>query len=750
MAAYDYQPIKEDSRLGEESTAPVTTDPFLEDQRGLVSRIDATDASRLLHPESHHDDEDDDDSTLATSGSRGSTSKTKKKESTAVWAAFFTAALLGISTHFTGHTVGPLKDVLRENMGITNTQFSLLQSSLSLFPTIVPLIGGLLVERYGTGPSSIIFSTIVVLAQIVVVFGCWVRSVQIMIIGFCFFGIGAAPITIIQETMWVRYFKDKRLALVLALGLTSGKLAGFSALAGAYPLSTLPPFGFITPFLVSLIIACIAWVTNILFLFMVKKPDEDADTVARITILLKAKRTTIGWREVYGFSSMFWTLLTMSFFFGASWSPFMHQASSIVKHRYNLSDEMAAWVASVTLAVPLIVYPFLGTFIDSVGKRAWLIGTHLLILIPYEVIPIPPTIPMLLFALSLAIGTLSIVTTMPILTRHVPTGLGLHRSIDNIGATLIGTLAGMTQDIGSNSDDGNGEDNRSIAQKIENAFEQLYHHIFPAADETLEIQDREDMRILGMFLTVAILGAIAASIFVWGDSHWTDGEDGNTATGLVNAVYKRGRPQPADPEEEDNGEDDEGSESNNRWERQRRRQERQQSQRHRRKARRSHEILEAMTSEPIFDLEDEPDAEEVSMVELNRSFPATVSASGRKDSVEHQHLSFTRVQPGPSQRQGRRHSDSSEESQGEEKEDESGGDDNEEEEDEEGVDVTGPMLGGHRTGFEDLERRYSVRIDSGEREVDPAKKRQAHFWIMFWIVLLVTSWAVFGIGMMMR
>jgi hypothetical protein len=92
------------------------------------------------------------------------------------------------------------------------------------------------------------------------------------------------------------------------------------------PLSTLPPFGFVTPFFVSLIISAIAWVMNIIFLTLLEKPKEGADTMTKITILLKAKRTTLGWREVYGFSTMFWTLLTISFLVGASWNPFMHQS----------------------------------------------------------------------------------------------------------------------------------------------------------------------------------------------------------------------------------------------------------------------------------------------------------------------------------------------------------------------------------------------------------------------------------------
>ncbi|CAO3574346.1 unnamed protein product [Mortierella alpina] len=605
--------------------------------------------------------------------------------------AFFCAAMLGISSHYTMHMTGPLKDVLKENMGISNTQFSLLQSSLTLFPTIIPLLGGILVERYGTGPSSIVFTSIIILGQVIVILGCWTYSIKIMIVGYCLFGLGAAPITIIQETMWVRYFKKRGLALVLALGMTSGKLAGFLALATSVPLTTLQPFAFVTPFVVSLFISIVAWAMNILFLMLLKKPKEGTDTMTKITILLKAKRTHLGWREVYGFSSMFWTLLTISFLVGASWNPFMHQASNIVKHHYGLDDEQAAWVASIILAVPLIIYPFLGTFIDLAGQRAWLllvtagllICTHLLLLIPYTSLPIPPTIPMLLFALSLSLGTLSIVTSMPVLTKHVPTGLGLHRSIDNIGATLFGTIAGMLQDVSPTE------------SETEGVFDRLFHHFFPK-EVDLAQQEREDVHLLGMFLVVAILTFVACSIFVWGDYKWTDGEGGRT--GLVNGIYgKTGAVRT--------------KKSRSRWNRRRR----------------SHEVLEAMTMEPLFELADASDAEEVSMTEISSSTTAVASNGHGSTSpdpgltreplaVNSRAFDALLQTPVPnSQRRGVTASD----------EDDSG----EDESDEEGED-----------------ERFGVRIDSGEDEVPRFKKAQAHFWIMTWSVLLVTSWAIFGVG----
>ncbi|KAG0203787.1 hypothetical protein BGX28_004067 [Mortierella sp. GBA30] len=593
--------------------------------------------------------------------------------------AFFCAAMLGISSHFTLHMTGPLKDVLKE-------------SSLTLFPTIIPLLGGLLVERYGTGPSSIVFTTIVIVGQAIVILGCWIASVKIMIVGYCLFGLGAAPITIIQETIWVRYFKKHGLALVLALGLTSGKLAGFLALATSVPLTTLRPFGFVTPFVVSLVISVIAWGMNIVFLMLLKKPKEGTDTMTKITILLKAKRTHLGWREVYGFSSMFWTMLTISFLVGASWNPFMHQASNIVKHHYGLGDDQAAWEASVILAVPLIVYPFLGTFIDHAGKRAWLllvtagllISTHVLLLIPYGVAPVPPTIPMLLFALSLSLGTLSIVTSMPVLTKHVPTGLGLHRSIDNIGATLFGTVAGMLQDFSSDIDPVTGE------SATETFFDRLYHHFFPKQIDQAQ-QEREDTRILGMFLAIALLTFVACAVFVWGDYHWKDGEGGKT--GLVNGVY---------------GKRDTTRRTSSRSGRRNRR-------------RRSHEVLEAMTLEPIFEFVDESDAEEVSMAEIGSETTVGFQPPDRA--------------PGPVNQRGTMGANESNSGTYDERIRDERWDD--EDMDEESSDEGG-------------ENQFGVRIESGDDEVPHFKKAQAHFWILVWIVMLVTSWVVFGVAIISR
>ena len=109
-------------------------------------------------------------------------------------------------------------------MGISNTQFSLLQSSLTLFPTIIPLLGGILVERYGTGPSSIVFTSIVILGQVIVILGCWTYSVKIMIVGYCLFGyVSLHTAANASGPKRQRFFKPW-----LIIGINTGELSGNS------------------------------------------------------------------------------------------------------------------------------------------------------------------------------------------------------------------------------------------------------------------------------------------------------------------------------------------------------------------------------------------------------------------------------------------------------------------------------------------------------------------------------------------
>src|SRR4051794_10597456 len=83
-------------------------------------------------------------------------------------------------------------------------------------------------------------------------------------------------------------------------------------------------------------------------------------------------------------------------------------------------------------------------FILVIFGSAGISITYLLLLSPPQLIhPFPPVF---LFAAAYAVVPLTMVTLIPPLTKHVSTGLGLLKSVDNIGATLSQTFAGLLLD----------------------------------------------------------------------------------------------------------------------------------------------------------------------------------------------------------------------------------------------------------------------------------------------------------------
>nr|CAG8445636.1 6579_t:CDS:2 [Entrophospora candida] len=161
------------------------------------------------------------------------------------------ACTFGVGSHFASHIIGPLKGILMEQLDLTNTQFSLLVASFTLCNTVIPIVSGLLVARFGTTTSSLVTTTIILIGMIIVTVASWTGEVVSMIIGFMVFGMGLAPLTIVQETIIVQFFQGNGLGFALAVGLIFGRLASFFATILAVPLSLVPPLTYRTPFFVA-------------------------------------------------------------------------------------------------------------------------------------------------------------------------------------------------------------------------------------------------------------------------------------------------------------------------------------------------------------------------------------------------------------------------------------------------------------------------------------------------------------------
>jgi MFS family permease len=102
----------------------------------------------------------------------------------------------------------------------------------------------------------------------VLLVGDVVENVKLMTLGMFVFGLGISPLSVVQETIIVKFFKSQGLGLPMALGLVVGKAASYLSAHTSYPLSE--RFGPHAPFYMAVILAAVSFGVNLLYVSIAK------------------------------------------------------------------------------------------------------------------------------------------------------------------------------------------------------------------------------------------------------------------------------------------------------------------------------------------------------------------------------------------------------------------------------------------------------------------------------------------------
>jgi hypothetical protein len=124
----------------------------------------------------------------------------------------------------------------------------------------------------------------------------------------------------------------------------------------------------------------------------------------------------------------------------------------LVKKRFHDTDLIASWIASVSFLVPTFLSMFAGAIVDYSLHRLWIvILCGFLLLCSFYLIGfsmLTPVVSMVLFSLSLTIGPVALVSSIPLTIprQSIGTGMGLYKTASNIGSTIMDVLIGKLQD----------------------------------------------------------------------------------------------------------------------------------------------------------------------------------------------------------------------------------------------------------------------------------------------------------------
>ncbi|KAJ1961932.1 hypothetical protein IWQ62_003692 [Dispira parvispora] len=335
-----------------------------------------------------------------------------------------------------------------QDFGISNTQYGVVQSAVSLVNTVLPVLGGLFIDSFGTSRGSILATTAILLGTVVVAISTHHRSFATMVAGRLLYGLGSGTIVTVQETILSHWFHGKGLALTIALQIATARLASFLSMGTTIPIANATGFyGY--AFWASAFVCLCSWAINLGYVLLMKRINEHLSSTALAKL---RQKNNFRLHHVLLFPALYWLIVTLSFVIGSGWTTFLHISSELVKLRFSLDDLTAAHSASVSQLLPVFLVPFLGVLVDRRGHRitgilvAAVTFTFAILLLGFT--KLTPILGMFIFSISLSVGPIAAVSSVPLVLplSTVGSGLGIYKSAQNIGNTIVDIIIGQLQD----------------------------------------------------------------------------------------------------------------------------------------------------------------------------------------------------------------------------------------------------------------------------------------------------------------
>src|SRR5512137_2689612 len=142
------------------------------------------------------------------------------------WAALVLLSLAMFGNYYVYDDVAPVADLLTSQLGFDDEKIGLLYSTYSWAAALVLLGGGVVIDRFGTARSILVFGAICTVAGILTAVS---SDFRVMAAGRFLLGIGAEPLIVAVTTAIAKWFKGKELSFAFGLNLTIARLGSVAA-----------------------------------------------------------------------------------------------------------------------------------------------------------------------------------------------------------------------------------------------------------------------------------------------------------------------------------------------------------------------------------------------------------------------------------------------------------------------------------------------------------------------------------------
>jgi MFS family permease len=360
------------------------------------------------------------------------------------WGVLVAISVAMFGNYYTYDSVAPVADSLQRLLHYSDTQIGTLNAIYS-FPNIVMvLIGGVIVDRFGTRLSTLVFGVICLIGAGITASS---PSFAVMAAGRLVFGLGAESMIVAITVAIGQWFVGRQLGFAFGVNLSIARAGSYCADYSTTWFKPLYDRGWQPPLLLSAGFSLFAVVACAVYYLL------ESRAARKFDLKQPAAPDRIVWADLLRFDRSYWYIVGLCVTFYSVIFPFRSTfAIKYFQHAHGLSLQEAGALNSYVFAAAIVFTPLFGLMVDKIGHRAGFMafGTFLLA----AVFPILGYTHLNLWVSTVLIGiAFSLVPAViwpavPYLVEpaRLGTGYGLMTMVQNIGLFLFNLAAGALND----------------------------------------------------------------------------------------------------------------------------------------------------------------------------------------------------------------------------------------------------------------------------------------------------------------
>jgi len=358
------------------------------------------------------------------------------------WVVLIVISLAMFANYYVYDSIAPIADILKSDLGFTDANIGSLYSVYSIAAVIVLLLGGVIIDRYGTVKSTIFFAAVCTVAGIL---NAVSSDLTVMLVARFLLGLGSEPLIVAITTALAKWFKGKELSFAFGINLTIARLGSVSADWSP----TWAGFAYKSwqgPLVVAAVIGLLVLISAVVYGVLEKVASR------RFGLGEAGETDKLVLSDLFRFSRSFWFVVLLCVTFYSAIFPFRSFAIKFFIESWELTREAAGQYNSVLPLAAMFATPLFGLLVDKLGKRALFMALGSFLLMPvylmmaYHVAPLWVPIIMMGIAFSLIPAVMWPSVAYIVEERRLGTAYAVMTLIQQIG------VAGMNWTIGRSND----------------------------------------------------------------------------------------------------------------------------------------------------------------------------------------------------------------------------------------------------------------------------------------------------------